>query len=288
MNVLRGSIVMVAGAVLCLLTMGQGGLAQVQPREVLEYEKRTDYSHIKIVWEQNRRTLYSVFDNGYHAVESSLNLARPHDLLVPYTKLMFLSYLFRPCQGKVAIIGLGGGSMIHFLKHYDPCVKVDAVEIDPVMVFVADRYFGVRGGGNVNIITGDGFEFFKTTRGKYDVVYMDAFLKPSADTDDTGVALRLKTRQFYKEIQQTLTPDGVVVFNINDHARIGDDVKTIRESFGQAYPFEVPVDKGLVVVATMSKTRVDRATVLARARVLDCRFRGTYSYVELASKLTTD
>ena len=250
----------------------------------LEFEKKSEFSHIKVVKDKNQRTLYFVRDNGDEVVESILDLNKPHEMVVEYTKMMFMSYLFRPKQEKVLMIGLGGGSMVHFLKHYDPNVKMDVVDIDPVIVQVADKYFDVRTGGNVNIITKDGFEFFKTTDAKYDVIYMDAFLKPSAATDSTGVALRLKTKEFYKEVQQKLNPDGLVVFNINHHEKIDDDIKTIRESFPQVYSFEL-MWRSLVVVASMSPARVDRETLVTRGGELDRRFPTNFSFRESVGKL---
>src|SRR5262249_44444221 len=92
-----------------------------------EYEVKSEYSRIKIVRLNNVRTLLFVRDNGEEVVESQQDLSRPHELLVDYTRFMFLSYLFRPKQEKVLIVGLGGGSMVHFLKHYDPKVRVDVV-----------------------------------------------------------------------------------------------------------------------------------------------------------------
>src|SRR5262249_18351872 len=155
----------------CLLAADQG--------PVVELEEKTDYSKIRITKEKSVRTLWFVPEKGDAIVESMVDLDKPHELLVEYTRYMFASYLFRPKQGKVLIVGLGGGAMIHFLKHYDPQVKVEAVEIDPAVVKVADKYFGIRSGGNVNVITKDALEYLKKTDAKYDVIYMDAFLKPS-------------------------------------------------------------------------------------------------------------
>ena len=51
---------------------------------------------------------------------------------------------------------------------------------------------------NTKIITEDAFKYFKDNKTRYDVIYMDAFLKPSEGTDATGQPLRLKTTEFYK------------------------------------------------------------------------------------------
>ena len=97
------------------------------------------------------------------SLESRIDLKRPDVLQFEYLKHLFTSYLFRDPQQDVLIIGLGGGGMIHFLRHADPGVRIDAVEIDPLVVQLADKYFGVRSGENVNIITADGLKFIAET-----------------------------------------------------------------------------------------------------------------------------
>jgi spermidine synthase len=251
----------------------------------IEREVRSKYSRIRVRKDGNVRTLSFVRDSGEEVVESMVDLETPHDLIIDYTRFMFLSYLFRPKQEKVLIVGLGGGSMVHFLKHYDPKVKVDVVEIDPVIVDLADKYFGVRSEGNVEIITKDAFDLLKNTEKQYDVIYMDAFLKPSKDTGPTGIPLRLMTIRFYKEVQKKLTPGGCVVFNLNPHAGVEDDIKIIRAAFPQTYIYHLPNYNGYVVVGSTAEKRVAPATLLTDAAELDRRFRTSYSFRGMASRL---
>ena len=65
-----------------------------------------------------------------------------------------------------------------------------------MVVQVADRYFDIRSKDNVKIITTDGVQYLEQTKNRYDVIYMDAFLRPSADTDPTGTPLAMKTKSF--------------------------------------------------------------------------------------------
>jgi spermidine synthase len=198
---------------------------------------------------------------------------------------MFTSYLFRPKQEKVLIVGLGGGSMIHFLKRYDPQVKVDVVEIDPAVVKIADKFFGLRSGGNINVITKDAFEHFKNTDARYDVVYMDAFLKPSGETDKSGVPLRLKTIQFYKDIQKKLTADGLVVFNVHAHDKVQEDMKNIRDAFPQMYVFRQSNLRGYVVVGSLAAERAGIQALRRAGEDLDRRFATSYSMRDMVERL---
>jgi spermidine synthase len=257
--------------------------AGVRSRNI-EFETTSAFSHLLVKRQGSVRTLLFVRDNGEEVEESMVNLKKPHELLVPYTRFMFTSYLFQPKQLRVLIVGLGGGAMVHFLQHCDPEVTVDVVEIDPAVVAVADKYFEVRSGGKIDVITADGRNYLETTDKRYDVIYLDAFLKPAAETDSTGMPLAMKTVQFYKGLQEKLRPQGLVVFNLNRQPTTEADIRNIRSAFGQAYVFRMQTDN-LVVGATLSQERLSPADLRARAKSVDARFKATFSFQELSRHL---
>ncbi len=206
----------------------------------VEFDKQSDYSHIRVHKQGSVRTLVFVRDHGDEAIQTMVNIKKPYELLGTYSRAMFTSYLLRPHPEQVLIVGLGGGAMVHFLKHYDPGVKVDALEIDPVVVRVADRYFDVRSEGNVKIITTNGVRYLEQTKNRYDVIYMDAFLRPSTDTDPTGKPLAMKTKQFYKEVRNRLTAGGLVVFNVNPHEKVEADLRASASPSARRMSFARP------------------------------------------------
>lgn len=250
-------------------------------RSQIEVDVKSEYSYIRIRRRGNFRELLFVRDDGKEVRQSGLNLDAPHKLTSPYARVMFASYLFKPRQERVLIIGLGGGSMVRFLNHHEPDLHVDVVEIDPVVVRLADEYFDARAGDHVNIMTTDGFDYLRETEQRYDVIYFDAFLKPSEDTDDSGVPRKLKTIAFYKSVQGKLKPNGVVVFNINAHAKTDDDIRTIGEVFPQTAVFSCSGATNVVAIGSMSSTTEDPSVLQERAKELDERFKATFSFQEL-------
>jgi len=279
---------MVRAAVLPLLFTLAFFLAAPSARPqgpVVEHEEKSAYSKIRILREKNVRTLGFVRESGDVITESMVDLDKPHEMLITYTRHMFLSYLYRPKQERVLIVGLGGGAMVHFLQKYDPKLKVDVVEIDPAIVKIADKFFNVRGGGNVTIITRDALDYLAKTDARYDVIYMDAFLKPSAGTDGNGIPLHLKTVQFYKDIQKKLTANGVVMFNVHPSEHVQDDLKNIRAAFPSAYVYRMPQLRGFVAVGSLARQRADVATLRQAGDDLDRRFQTTYSFREMVDRL---
>jgi spermidine synthase len=252
----------------------------------LVHEVRSEYSHIRLRQRGSLLALLFVRDSGEEVVESVVNLRRPQDLELHYTRAMFASHLFRPEPRRVLILGLGGGAMVHFLKHHQPDVKVNAVDIDPVVVRLADERFGVRSEGNVRITTGDAFVYVRQTDERYDVIYLDAYLKPSADTDATGVPLRLKTLDFYKQLREKLADDGLAVFNLNVHDRLDDDLATIGEAFPQVYVFRVWGN--VVAVGSTSPDRVPVEALRRRALELDRRLQANFSFAGLLRSMAEE
>ena len=82
-----------------------------------------------------------VRDTGEEVLETQIDLRKPHVLQFEYLQYLFASYLFRERQQDVLIVGLGGGGMVHFLRQFDPAVRIDAVEIDPLVVEAGRQVF---------------------------------------------------------------------------------------------------------------------------------------------------
>jgi spermidine synthase len=246
----------------------------------LEHEEVSAFSRIRVRRDGDVRALTFVRDNGQEAVQSRVNLTAPHSLLSPYAHAMFGSYLYQPHPRRVLIVGLGGGAMVRFLTHHEPQVHIDAVEIDPAVVRIADQYFGVRSGGNVRVHTADAIAFVESTANRYDLILMDAFLRPSSDTDTTGVPTRLKTLAFLERLKNTLAPGGVVAFNVNEHESMAEDIAAVQATFGNVAIYRSPPSDNKVVIAVAGAMATDDE-IRARIAALDARFAGALSFADV-------
>jgi spermidine synthase len=245
----------------------------------------TDYSTVVLRERGRIRLLSFMRDSGEEAVQSVIDLARPQHLLIGYTRSMFASYLFVPEPKKVLIVGLGAGSMVRFLEYHEPQVEIVAIDIDPKMLEIAEQYFGTKPGKRIRLVAADGVEFIARKRERFDVIYMDAFLKPSATTDATGLPLAMKTRDFYRDLQAGLNPGGVVVFNVNPHEQSAEDIEAIRRSFPGVHAFRVPERKIKILVATRSAAPADPEKLRAIGRQVDARLPGSFSVEALVGDL---
>ena len=142
-----------------------------------------------------------------------------------------------------------------------------------------------KGCGKLRIVVQDAFKYLTNARHRYDVIYMDAFLNPTAETDISGVPLRLKTVNFLKSVQKRLKPGGLVVFNVHLYDDTKETLAAIHSLFPQVYVFEVSHRQSLVVVGSLAKGRERTGDLRLRAKQLDQRFRTTFSFAELLKDL---
>ncbi len=245
-------------------------------------EVKSKYSHIKVADYGTLRQLYFVRDNGEEALESTIDTNHPQNLFLLYTQTMFASLLVNKEHKDTLIIGLGGGGMVHFLNYYFPYVNIDAVEIDPAIVEVAKKYFYLKPHPSTRIITDDAVNFISLPGKNYDVIYMDAFLKPSTETDSTGVANKFKAPTFLQRLKSRLKKNGIVVFNINNHEKMQDDIKTIQSEFPQVYFFQKNRAGNLIVIGSTDSTRAPIDKLLSIGTDLDKNHKVNFSFKDIA------
>jgi spermidine synthase len=120
---------------------------------------------------------------------------------------MMAFLLFQPRPKRIALIGLGGGSLVKFCYHRMPGTHMTAVELDPEVIAFRDTFLVPADNERLQIINGDGAEFLENTDKGLDVLLVDAF-------DKTGFAPSLANREFFENAHAKLAGNGVLVINL--------------------------------------------------------------------------
>ena len=170
------------------------------------FERDSMYSHISVRDEGGIRTLYF---NTFP--QTRMSLLNPYDGAFEYTKFVHLAFLMNPKIKKVLLIGLGGGSINRALWKFYPGVQVDTVEIDPMVVEVATKFFGLPNTSQHRVFVDDGRKYLKKTPEKYDFLFMDAYL---ANPYSPYIPFHLATKEFFELADKKLNPEGVIGFNV--------------------------------------------------------------------------
>ena len=189
-------------------TRGYGYLDARDPRAVLEtkgldvvFAEDTRYHRLAVVDDEETRFLR--FDNS---LQSAMYLGDPFRTRYRYTDFFHLGVAYNPDARNVLFVGLGAGSSEKRLWRDFPRLQIEAVELDPVVVDVAYRYFDVPRDPRLRIRVGDGRRVLAADERRWDVIVIDAFF---AD----AIPAHLVTREFLELVRSRLAPGGVVVTN---------------------------------------------------------------------------
>lgn len=104
------------------------------------------------------------------------------------------------------VLGLGGGTVVQLIKVYFPKAKIVGVEIDPEIIKIAKKYFGLGKVSDLEIVNADAFDYVKKARGVFDLIIVDLYL-------GNKFPHQAEQSKFLVQIKKLLEPQGVVVIN---------------------------------------------------------------------------
>jgi len=145
-------------------------------------------------------------------VVQSVNWDSPNAGRQVWGRLVENLYEQQPDLKTAMVLGLGGGSMQHLLAKKFPGIHITSVEIDKVMVDVAQKYFRLDDISNHRVIVGDALkvitvpEEYGISANSMQAVIVDIFCgQKYPDLGSSG--------NFFVCAKNLVVPGGLVVFN---------------------------------------------------------------------------
>lgn len=182
-------------------------LPGAEPKILLERESL--YHYVRVVEENGIRRL-QFRRSGLDFEESAINTRDPLDFPLQYYKLMMAGFIHCPDPQRILFVGLGGGTLPRAIHHYFPEASIDAIELDPLVAELAQKYFGFQEDGKVKIYVRDArVQMRQLTKEKrqYDIIFLDAFR-------GGYIPYHLTTLEFMQLVRSLLAPKGIVVSNL--------------------------------------------------------------------------
>jgi spermidine synthase len=165
---------------------------------------RLQTRHQRIVLTRRRDDLRLFLDGNLQF--SSLDEYRYHEALVHPAMAL------HPRPGRVLVLGAGDGLAVREVLRWPGVRRVDLVELDPQMLWLARRHPFLRhlngdslADPRVRTHVGDAFELVRRLEGPFDVVIAD-FPDPA-----TAPLARLYSVTFYGRLLRRLAPGGLLV-----------------------------------------------------------------------------
>lgn len=124
--------------------------------------------------------------------------------------LLLPAFLVPPGEvRRVLVLGVGGGAVIRQLRHFLRPERIVGVELNPVHLQVARRFFDVRG-ADVELVRADARRWLRDYRGpKFDLIIEDLF----GEADGEPVRAIEADVQWMRSLCGALAKQGVLVMN---------------------------------------------------------------------------
>jgi spermidine synthase len=231
------------------------------------FEDTSPYHHIRVIDSGGMRTL--CFDD---ATESRMSLEDPLKGHFEYTEYFHMAWLWNAKITNVLMIGLGGSSAQRSFEHYHPGVKIETVEIDPMVAQVARSYFHFKDSEDQRIRVEDGRVALRRSTARQDLIILDAYV---AGRYGSAIPQHLATKEFFQLVRDHLGTNGIMAYNVIGtmsgwHADIvGAIYRTMKTVFSQVYVFRANTSLNLVLIATRAPIRTDLPTLRLRADFLE-------------------
>ncbi len=226
----------------------------------LEYQKESSFNYVQVVRPNYNPDQLNLVLNEGHAIHSIYN---PKQVLTggPWDYYMVAPFFSDGLNEKnfnsALIIGLGAGTTPKQLtKAYGTHLQIDGVELDPEIIKVGQKYFDMNE-PNLTAIAQDGRYFLMASPKKYDLIGMDAYRQPY-------IPFHLTTRDFFQQVKDHLTPDGVAVVNAGAPIVRGERdfrlaevlASTMKSVYPNVYMIKLKNLNNTLVIATNKPTKV--------------------------------
>lgn len=243
----------------------------------IRFDKRSEFDRILVVDEGEVRHLR--FGSKNAGNQSTISLSSPSAVPMKYIRFATLGMLLTPQHKRVLMIGLGGGAFITLLRRHYPALWIDAVEIDPVVVEAAKKFFAVREDSRFRIHIEDGAAFIEQTQHSYDLIFLDTH---------TGDAIpeHLATAEFFSMVKLKLSAGGVAVLNLWDE---GHKEHLIEKLFRATFPETACIRSAdgfnLILFGKASATMPKRPDLVAAAHQLSSDLGLSFDLSKVAKRL---
>ncbi|MBT3199738.1 MAG: fused MFS/spermidine synthase [Phycisphaerales bacterium] len=233
------------------------------PGEKVLFQGKSEFnSSIKVV--ENAKGLRTLIFDDNDVRQSTVKLGDPDRLELAYTRVMPVALAVVEKPKRILIVGLGGGSIPNFLHKHYPNTHIDVVDIDPVVVEVAKKYFGFREDKTLRVHVADGRAFIEKCKKPYDIIFLDAY-------GAEEIPYALATREFLLAVRKAVTAKGVVVTNMmcrSSNSLYDSMISTYVNVFDEVHVVDVRNSGNVILLAMPYKPKLTKYILTRKANKL--------------------
>ncbi|MCK4864856.1 MAG: hypothetical protein KAT06_05470 [Gammaproteobacteria bacterium] len=149
-----------------------------------------------------------------------------HEVTGGVWDLLMLPAFFYPAESiqRVLVLGVGGGAVIHLLQRYIKPTEIIGIELNPVHIMLAKRYFGITN-KLAMLVQADAIKWIDEYSGPpFDLIIDDLF----GEQDGEPIRVAKANKAWFEKLNSHLSPEGVLVMNFIS-------TKDLKNSAGVSY-----------------------------------------------------
>ena len=149
-----------------------------------------------------------VFKGEPNLIQGWQSQTEPLDFRSEFVEMQLAATMCIPRPKRIAVLGLGLGTVPRSLAHIYPPVEIDAVEIRPEVVEVAKQFFGLEPSERLRVDVADAGDWILgAPENGYNAVYVDLFT-------EKGISEKVLDPAFLAQLERIVRPGGLISFNL--------------------------------------------------------------------------
>jgi len=148
---------------------------------------------------------------------------------------------------RVLVLGVGGGASIHLLRHFVHPETIVGVELNPVHMHVARRFFGLKH-DSIQLVLADAVQWIEDYQGeKFDLIIDDLF----AEENGEPVPAVASNPGWFNRLLKHLSKGGLIVKNFLDmqsaRSSAGLTNPGVSQNFSSIFQLTTPYNENVAI-----------------------------------------
>jgi spermidine synthase len=240
-------------AIAAIVILGLGYPFAQKPQAGEIYRAESIHNIIRVVDTPDNRVLFLNYTLGAQTTMSKTGLL---------TGAYYDFYLMGPQINdarSVLFLGVAGGTALRQLVKVYPKLEVTGIELDPAVIYVARKYFGLASEPRIKLIAGDARWYLATENKKYDIIALDLFVTGQTPFFTTTV-------EFFQLTYDRLSDNGIIIMNVLSATGSGELLRPLVRTVRKVFPstFFVSYGNYMLVASKQPMSLVTLREILNR------------------------
>lgn len=179
--------------------------------------------------------------------QSKMRMSAPAEPVFTYIRSMLLASCFAPNRTAL-VLGLGGGSLVRALAQLQPDCVTTAVEIRPLVIDVAQRFFLLENHAHCQLVCADASEYLRqASPHATDLILADLYWSLVMDQQQ-------KSSEFIQLCKNHLSEQGWLALNMASRKDVDDKLlQVLYRSFDDVFSCSFPNSNTVLLAGSVQQ-----------------------------------